>query len=227
MRLRRIAPVIAAVLGAAANARADDRPYQFEIGPTVGYASRHVASNPDGMGYDGGLAEGLVFRLTHAPWLKTSGRFLSEKHDLALGYGAFGTGAYSLVPTSKVSIVSLNAAAHPTYEFTSRFRAWLTVGITWGKISLPTVKLNGEAGGQTRSRSGVFLEAPLGAGASFDILKWLTISGDLLAAPPFSQTGDMYDASPEVGIDGKNRVLRPATKLSSSTYGLVTLAIAL
>ncbi len=141
MKLGRIAPVIAAGLCAATTARADERPYQFEIGPTAGFVSRRVAANGDGMAYDGGVAEGVMFRITHAPWLKTSGRVLSEHHDLALGYGAFGTGAASLVPTTQVSIVTLNASAHPTYEFSSRFRAWLTVGISWGKIELPTVRL--------------------------------------------------------------------------------------
>jgi hypothetical protein len=54
-----------------------------------------------------------------------------------------------------------------------------------------------------RERSGVFVEFPLGLGASFDIIeRWLAIEYEATAAPSTGQSGSAYQVFKAIDADG-------------------------
>lgn len=228
--------VLAAALLVPLGARASDPPtpsssgkrYQLEIGPSFGFIKHVAANGNDPIDYRSTFSTtGLLVRATPAAWLKLSFRFHRSYHDVDVGPGSLGTHASSL-SVAPMKVDALYGFVHPTWNPLDRLHVWGTFGISWGRIDMPAVQLEAADGPVIRARSGVFLEAPIGAGISFDVIpSWLTLSYDVMYGPAFSQSGDLFSTDIYVNRSGTSATAQGMPELSGSYYHLFALALAL
>jgi hypothetical protein len=224
---RSLSTVLVAGFGlVAAEAHAESLPYQFEIGPSFGYAAHTARENAANVAYQGAVvSKALMIRLRFLRYFRLSGQFMHTTHDVELPAGSLGTPAQHL-ESDALRFETLQAALHPTLPIGDRVHVWATLGLGWSYIYVPPVKLDPPSGSIVHYRQGVFLEAPLGLGGCVDVIpRWLTISYNGTYAPAFSQSGDMFEPYPYVNAQGQNAFAGPMPKVRGSHYHLVTAAI--
>ncbi len=67
---------------------------------------------------------------------------------------------------------AIGAAVEPTYRFSDRMRAWLSIGAGWGRAKVGKTSLTTATGTHLiDERAGVFVELPLGAGFAYDVIR--------------------------------------------------------
>lgn len=166
-------------------------------------ASSDDAINPDGIGYDPALQLGFQARGYVYPWLSFALYHLRASHSINLPAGAAGLD-YQSIDMGTVFTYSLGARLEPTYPVTDSFRAWLSVGVGWGRMSLDKVTVNEAARSYTiRERTGVFVEVPVGIGAAYEVIpNWLTVQAEADVAHLSKQSGKLYDPTPYVDSNG-------------------------
>lgn len=222
---RAVSPALAAIalVAASRDAAAETLPYQLEIGPSVGYVARTADSG--GPTYAPGVSEGLVMRASLVSWLRVSGRYLLAYHGVTIPPGSLGL-AGAKYDHDNARVETLGGYLHPTLSPLPRTHFWGTVGIGWSVMEMPAVQVDPPKGPHLRPRRGVFQEVPLGVGGAFDVVpRWLTVSLDLLYAPPFSISGDLWDT--DVYYDGAGRDVGGFPKPKMSTYALFAVCLAL
>jgi hypothetical protein len=202
-------------------------PYQLEGGPLLGYATRNVQSNQEGVSYNATAVWGLNIRMSLFSFLRVSARYLLGFHGLNLSPNALRSGGQQFKPADGVRFTTLTGLIHPTWNIAPRWHAWATLGIGWGIINFPAIQVDPPEGPTIRTRRGVFVHAPLGFGVGFDILPYLTLSFDGVYSPAFSQTGDLYEDSVFVDQNGSRKTAGPVPKLSGSLENWFVLSFAL
>lgn len=159
----------------------------LELGSDVAFVQR--AASVDGndratdVRYRPGLGYGLHASWHLVRWLRFSGYFVDARHEVELPAGALGlTGVLTMDP---VRAYSLGARLAPTLTLGERARAWLSLGIGWGRLEFDRMKVVESTASpfEVRERSQSFVEYPLGLGASFDVVpRWLSVEVGLSAA---------------------------------------------
>jgi hypothetical protein len=210
--------------------------YQFEVGPTLTYQTRStksdIGNNPARIRYVAGLAPGVFARITFLPWLRGVARFRASSHDITLPPGSLGvTNSQALAAQDSLGVVQLDAYVQPTLLILPRLRVWADIGVGWGRISMPPVVVDPQTPPPLilRSRAGIFLETPFGAGIGYDLVPNLvTISYDAMYEPIFiPQSGNMYEDDRYVDRQGDLQTVRPMPKLGHSMSQTLSIAIAL
>jgi hypothetical protein len=194
--------------------------FAFVIRPLAG----GVVDTPNG--YDPAPGWGIHLHWNIVDWFRFSPYFLDSHHVLNIPPGGLAQpeSANSISPTAtiespSVSTFSFGAKLQPTWNINDRLRTWATVGVGWGRFEFPVMTVTeGDQVYDTRERSGVFVEFPLGVGISFDIIeRWLAVEYEALAAPATAQSGDAHKSFQATSASGEIREVGP--------FGAVELSI--
>ena len=187
---------------------------RLEIGGSYAMVFRPFANGltPSSIGYNPALAAwALHLHWDLFPFLRFHPYFLDAHHGLDIPAGALSSGtsdsiaAGATVADTTVATFVLGAKLAPTWPISDRFRAWIAAGIGWGRYEFPEMVVTEPSGAQLtiRERSGVFVEFPLGLGASFDIIeRWLAIEYEATAAPATGQSGSAYEVFKAIDSSG-------------------------
>ena len=208
-------------------AQADDKPDpgsepQAEFSVLAGMATRHASTddsiNPDGIGYDPAFQLGFQGRGYVWPWLNFAVYHKRASHKLNLPHGAAGMD-YNSIDMGTVLTYSLGARLEPTYPVTDSFRTWLSIGVGWGRMSLEKVTVHEDTRSYTvRERAGVFVEVPIGIGASYEVIpRWLRVQAEANVAHLSKQSGKLFDTTPYVDDQGSLGTVDPMPTQTIST----------
>ena len=203
-------------------------PYQLELGPDLAYVHRASASPARGVSSRAALAPGLLGRLALLPWASVSFRYTRSFHTLDLASGALGTSAPTLQAASNLQVTTLQGALQPTWALHPRLRLFASLGLGWGSVVAPAIRLVGESPSTIRQRRGVFLEAPLGLGLTWWALpRWIALSYEASYAPAFRSSGDAYTPEAYVDRSGQNATAAAMPTFRGSAYHHFTVALTL
>lgn len=183
-------------------------------------ASTDASVNPDGIGYDPAVQFSFQGRGYVSPWLSFSLYYVRASHEVSLPPGAAGMD-YEQIDMDTVLSYSLGARVEPTYRVSDTFRAWLSLGVGWGRMSLDKVTVQEQDRSYTvRDRAGVFVEVPFGIGASYEIVpRWLAIQAEADVAHLSKQSGKLFDPTPFVDNKGSRDAVGPMpTQTISSSF---------
>lgn len=203
-------------------------PYQLELGPTVAHVQRMSAAPTHGVRSTSALAPGLLGRLSLLPWLALSFRYTRSFHTIELSSGALGTDVAPLQAASQLQVTTLQGALQPTWQVHPRLRLFGSLGLGWGSVIAPAIRIGELSPSTLRQRRGVFIEAPIGLGLSWWALpRWLSVSYEASFAPAFGSSGDAYTPDTYVNPQGLNAVASPMPTFRGSAYHHFTLALTL
>lgn len=213
--------MIALQAAAAEEAEPGSEP-QAEFSVLAGLGTRHASTddgvNPDGIGYDPAFQLAFQGRGYVWPWLNFAVYHLRASHEISLPRGAAGMD-YETVDMGTVLTYSLGARLEPTYRVSDSFRTWLSLGVGWGRMSLEKVTVYEEARSYTvRERAGVFVEVPVGIGASYEVVpRWLAVQAEANVAHLSKQSGKLFDPTPYVDSQGSRGTVEPMPTQTIST----------
>lgn len=160
---------------------------RLELGVATGAAHRRASTGT--ASYRAGFEYGLYLRVRFLDWLHV--RALSTTGTVPVTLGADPLGACTTLGASECAttrfsqksftLYTIGAALEPTWNVSSRFQVWGSLGIAWGRHSSsglttePTtpdgLRLSGA------ERVGVFLQYSLGLGAGYELIpRWLRVS---------------------------------------------------
>jgi hypothetical protein len=192
----------------------------LEVGGGVVYVSRplfgdHPNTTPR---YQAGVGFGVDLRWDLLSFLRIHPYFFHVVHDVPMPGGALTTGADNSIsaatvfPETSAASFSFGARVEPVWALNERLRAWLCVGLGWGRLRVPVQgAFDPTLGGDPeepnlflQDRAFSFVEFPLGIGTGFDIIeRWLALNYDLAVVPVVGQSGDAVE--PFQGIDGSGK----------------------
>ncbi|MFW5741119.1 MAG: hypothetical protein ACOC1F_12210 [Myxococcota bacterium] len=187
---------------------------QAEFSTLAGIATRHASTddsvNPDGIGYEPAVKLAFQGRGYVWPWLNFAIYYVRASHAINLPRGAADID-YESIDIGNVLAYSLGARLEPTYQVSDEFRTWLSIGVGWGRMSLDEVTVQETNRSYTvRERSGVFVEVPIGIGASYEVIpRWLAIQAEADIAHLSKQSGKLYDTTPYVDSQGSRGTVGP------------------
>lgn len=213
----------------ASEARAEAPLYQLELSPTVFHAIRFSEDNGSKISYDNAIAPGLLIRISLAPWLRLSGRYGRAQHGISPPPGSLEiTSGNTFKPLDEVSITSISGFLHPTLNITKSLHLLGTVGIGWSSVVTPQIKIDPPDGTTLRLRTGVFLEVPFGGAIVWDVIpKWVTLSYEVLYAPAFGASGDVFSRDPYINKAGVPAVVGAFPRFNGSLYQMLNVSLSL
>jgi hypothetical protein len=159
-------------------------------------------------------ALGIHLRWAPRQWLHVQPYFLWGQQPIAIPPGELSTSSPdSISPDTtfdevKASSFVFGAKLAPTWNISSRWRAWLSAGVGYGRIGFRGMVATEPDGRRLEIpyRDGVFVELPVGIGVSFDVLpRWLAIRYEASGAPVVGQSGLAHEPLRIVDSDGKTR----------------------
>lgn len=201
-------------------------PYQLELGPDVAYVQRLSASPTQGVSSRAALAPGLLGRAHLLPWLAVGFRYTRSFHTLELSPGALGTTASKLEAASTLQVTTLQGSLQPTWALTPTLRLYGSVGLGWGSVIAPAIRLTGATPSAIRQRRGVFVEAPVGLGLTWWVFpRWISLTYESNFAPAFRSSGDAYTPDAYVDPTGQNATAAPMPSFRGSAYHHFTIAL--
>jgi hypothetical protein len=170
------------------------------------------------IGLEPAPAWGVHVRWSILSWLRFHAHFMDARHSLDLPTNALmadtanSISAGSTIDTGRVQTFVFGGRVAPTYEFNARWRAWLSVGLGWGRFNYPNMTVTEPSGRvlEVRQRSGTFAEVPIGIGLSVDVIEnWLAIEYEATGAPAFGQSGKAHEIFQAVDSEGNIRDVGP------------------
>ena len=179
----------------------------IEIGGDVALvqrpASADAAGNASDVRYEGAVGFGLHARWEIFKYLRFAAYFIDAHHGIDLPPGALGQ--QGVLEIESLRTYSFGARLCPTLPIGTRARAWLSVGVGWGRMEFGRMTVKDATGAfQVRERSDPFVEFPMGIGGSFDIIpRWLSVELELTGAFVSSEDGDA--TGQKQAIDGQGR----------------------
>ena len=214
---------------AATQAHAKDEPEagsapQAELSALAGYGVRSASTddsvNPDGIGYDPAFQLSFQARGYVWSWLNFAAYYVRSSHEINLPHGAADIN-YEQIEMGKVLTYSLGARLEPSYHVSDELRTWLSIGIGWGRMSLDKVNVvEADRSYTIRERTGVFVEVPVGIGASYEVVpRWLAIQAEADIAHLSKQSGKLFDPTSYVDSQGTlDRVGPMPTQTISASF---------
>ncbi|MEZ4372553.1 MAG: hypothetical protein R3B07_17135 [Polyangiaceae bacterium] len=192
----------------------------LEIGPLVGLSLR--SGDSDRLSYSPAIAWGGYLRTNLVSFLAARLSYINATHEVDGKPLVDGveTGSYD-----DVSSFSLRFTLEPTWR-SGDLRAFGVLGVGWGKLRVDHV--NADDGFHLgASQAGVFIEYPLGIGASYDLLDgWLTLGLLYTFSLHSKVTGDIYQDNRGVTRDGQRVTLGGLPRLDYSQLLALTVAAA-
>lgn len=180
---------------------------QAEFSVLTGIAVRSASTdseiNPDGIGYEPAPQLSFQGRGYVWSWLNAAIYYRRASHELTLPRGAAGFD-YVHIDKDKILAYSLGARLEPTYHVSDEFRTWLSLGVGWGRMSSGKIDVTErERSFTVPERAGVFVEVPIGIGASFEVVpNWLALQAEIDVAPLSKQSGKLFDSTAFVDSQG-------------------------
>jgi hypothetical protein len=208
--------------------RPEPRPPMLELGPSLVYEVR--TTKGEGPAYKSTFAPSIALRARLRSWLVVGARYRTVSHEMTLPPNAFGLEGEAYEMPRRTYVRSLDAYVHPTLRPTDWLSVWATVGLGWGQISLPPVRVVDPPGGASlRARTGVFADVPLGLGAAYNTpLRWLTVSCEGLFEPVYYQQGQIYERTRYVNpATNQFAEASPMPRLSHSFVAIFNVSLAL
>jgi len=188
---------------------------RLEIGADAALISRPFATTKaENIRYDTAIGWGIHVNWKLVSWLRFHTYFVDAHHDLRIPPGAFASDAANSVSSSSavsdatVRTFAFGAKLAPTWQFTSRARAWISAGIGWGRLNFPNMTVTEPAGESydIRERDASFVEFPIGVGIAYDVWpRWITIQYAASGAPVIGQSGSAHEPFQAVDADGQLR----------------------
>jgi hypothetical protein len=209
----------------------DDAARMAEVGLGSGFvyrrATSEVAANPGGISYGGSIGVDAHARVYIVPWLRIAMYYVGGYETIDVPHSA--TFQYDKLELDHAWAFSLGGRLEPTWHVTDRFRAFAIIGAGWGRMKAPTMKVQtGSISYQVERRAGVWVEYPLGLGATFDVLpNRLGLSFETTIAPHTSQSGDLFDKVQYVDSQGVMGHVDPMPTLSSSLATMLNVVVLL
>ena len=201
-------------------------PYQLELGPDVAYVQRLSASPTEGVSSRSALAPGLLGRATLVPWLAVGFRYNRSFHTIDLSSGALRTSAPVLEAASDLQVTTLQGSLQPTWQARPTLRLYASLGLGWGSVIAPAIRLQGTTPSTIRQRRGVFVEVPLGLGVTWWALpRWLSVTYEASYAPASGSSGDAYTPDTYVSPSGQNATAGPMPSFLGSAYHHFAIAL--
>ena len=211
---------------------------RIEIGGDFVYLSRPFsqALQPSRTHYPAAPGFGVHLRWRVWSWLRFQPYFFRVVHDVQLPPGSLQSGTdKSIRPDASYAPLSVEtfvfgARLAPTYELSPRARAWLSIGVGWGRFQFDpqTITNGGNNTFEVGRRSGVFAEIPVGLGIAYDIVpRWLALSYEAVFAPALGQSGLAHEVVPAVDADGATRDVGPLGATEGSFVQTVGLSLIL
>jgi hypothetical protein len=168
-------------------------------------------------------------------WLHAHPYFFWGLHPITIPRGALSTGAPNsirpdaVIDAPKVQHFVFGLKLAPTWNVSNRWRLWASVGIGYGRFGFKGLTVTeGNKQWDLPNRDGVFVEVPIGAGVSVDVLpRWLAITAEVSGAPVFGQSGQAHQTVQAVDADGKTRDIGPFGAIQASFVQTIGLALIL
>ncbi len=169
-------------------------------------------------------------------WLHVHPYFIWGPHPTDVTPGSLSTTSPSSISPAttfdglKVQSFVFGAKLAPTWQINERWRAWFSFGVGYGRYGFKGMTAT-EPGGKPFAipdRDGVFVELPIGIGASVDVVKrWLAVTYEASGAPIVGQSGQAHEATQAVDASGKTRDVGPFGAIQASFVQTIGLAIIL
>jgi hypothetical protein len=233
MHLRPIAALAAAfAVTVARRARADElkgwkgtlpspREANVELGPDIGLTLR-PASSGHGVTYDLGFAYGAHVQVPLLRVLRMSAYYSHAAQAIHVDPGVLGAGA-PVVPLGDMDSYVIGLRVQPAFHFNDRLRVWANLGVAWGVMTAPDLRVLATPPFGVAKHGDAFVEFPFGFGGEFDFWsRWAGITADVAVGPVL---GGFDIANPVQTIDGSGRLvgvpsLPPFGSVWTATLGL-------
>jgi hypothetical protein len=199
---------------------------KVEVGPDFGVWQR-PADGSDAS-YGPGFSWGVHARIEIASWIAVRTSFVHNDLPVTVRSGSLGlTGADIHQPDLEVTL--LGARLEPTWVVTPRFRAWLGLGIAWGRVVGPPLTTSGAFGTLNASeRDGVLLESSGALGLTVDVIpNWLSASLAGSAGFLTNQSGSLFDGQQDRDEAGQYVFVGGLPKFSASYSALFSVGLLL
>lgn len=191
-------------------------------------ATSNQSSNPSPITYTPSAQLALELRAYVTRWLNATLYHHRSYPRVDLPRGAAKLD-YTHIEKNRLQTYSIGIHLEPTYHFTQRLRGWLSVGAGWGRMNWDSVFVTEPLRTyRIDARSGVFVEIPIGLGASYELIpKWLAVQGQLRVAPLVKQSGDLFDTVQIVDNFGQIDTTGPMPTQTVSASALLGLSLLL
>lgn len=197
----------------------------LEVGTDLLFVAR-PSSSAVHLGATLGYGAHLTWELL--PNLRFTAYAVGARHALTFDAGALGQPGAITSPT--MNTYMFGARFSPTLPLTPRLRAWLTVGVGWGRFVYPRMAARdpGQAAFSIPARSGYLIEVPLGGGIAFDLIpRWLSIQAELTGAPLLGYQGRAFEPAQAIDAAGKKRAIGSLPHLDASIVQSIGLSLLL
>jgi hypothetical protein len=192
-----------------------------ELVPDIGIASRPAESG-HGVTYATGLAYGAHVQIPLLRVLRLSTYYAHLSQTIHVDRGALGGGA-EVTPVDDLDSYVIGLRVQPILHLSDRLRLWANVGVAWGIMTAPPLRMSPPVSVVVGEHGDAFVEFPFGAGGEFELWpRWLGITADVTAGPVL----DGFDLSvPRQAIDASGRLvavpnLPPFSSMWTATVGL-------
>ncbi len=210
----------------------DDAGRMAELGVGSGFVYRRASTdtdnNPGGISYGGSLGIDAQARAYLVPWLRIAVYYLGGYESIDIPRGAASI-EYDDLDLGRAWAFSLGGRIEPTWHVSDRFRAFGIVGAGWGRMKTPPMQVQNEATSYAVDRrAGVWVEFPVGVGATFDVVRnRLGLSFESTVAPHGSQSGSLFGAVQYVDSNGTMGHVQGMPKLSLSVATMLNVVVEL
>lgn len=201
-------------------------PYQLELGPDVAYVQRLSASPTQGVGVRSALSPGLFSRAYLLPWFAVGFRYTQSYHILDLSPEGLGTNSPKLEAASEFRVTTLQGSVQPTWVVRPTLRLYSSIGLGWGSVTTPSIRLTGPASSAIRQRRGVFVEVPVGLGVTWWVFpRWISLTYESIFAPAMFSSGDAYSPDSYISPSGQNAIATPMPTFRGNAYHHFAIAL--
>jgi hypothetical protein len=194
-----------------------------ELVPDIGVAWRPAATG-HGVRYGVGLTYGGHIQIPLLRVLRLTTYYEHLRQSIEVDRGALGGGA-EVTPLDDLDSYVIGARLQPVYHVSDRLRFWANVGVAWGIMTAPKVRVSAPISVDVGMHGDAFVEFPFGAGGEFEF--WpgtLGITADAAAGPALSG----FDITvPRQAIDASGRLVSVPTLPPFGSTWTATIGLAI
>lgn len=203
-----------------------------EVAAGAGFLYRRATTeshaNPGGIAYGPSVGVDANARVYLVPWLRFAVYYAGGRTAIDVPHGASSI-AYDRLDLDPAWAFSLGGRLEPTWHASDRLRLFGILGGGWGRMKAPEMRVEtGSVSYTVKARSGVWVEYPLGLGATYDVLpNRLGLSLETTVAPHSSQSGDLFGTVQYIDSQGLMGHVGPMPTLSSTLATMLNVVLEL
>ncbi len=203
-----------------------------EIGAALAWVRRPFVVGDSRIRYAPAVGVALHLQWDIRPWLHVRPYFIMSTHEVDVPFGALSTSSPKSVRRDsffspiQARTFAFGAKVAPTWNASARARAWLVLGVGYGRMGFHGVVLTEPDGKpiEVPDRDGVFVEFPLGIGGAYEVLPGrAAFVFEATGAPAFGQSGNAHEDFLVMDSAGRIRELGAFSAFTGSfvqTFGL-------